>query len=242
MGPVLAMHSVVRTFTHSGGEVHALRGFDMSVAEGELVALMGPSGSGKSTLLQVAGGLDRPTAGGVSIEGFGEVVGAPPRRLAELRRRHVGYVFQDYNLVPALTVLENVALPLELDGARGSRLRRASEEALERVGMARFRDRYPEVLSGGERQRVAIARALVGTRRLVLADEPTGALDSEMAGQVMALVRRRVDDGGSALVVTHDPAVARWANRVVGIRDGRPVDPAAGTRPVRPGGPSPTGR
>ena len=169
--------------------------------------MTGRSGSGKSTLLNVAGGLDVPTGGSVSVAG--ESLAALSRaRLAELRRRHVGYVFQADNLLPTLTALENVALPLELDGVAVGAARGAAERALAQVLPAEHAARYPDQLSGGEQQRVAIARALVGERTLLLADEPTGALDEVTAEGVLRLIRQAVDAGAAALMVTHDPAQA----------------------------------
>jgi putative ABC transport system ATP-binding protein len=184
---------------------------------------MGPSGSGKTTLLHLLGGLDTPTAGRVTVAGAD--LGALGRRgRARVRRQHVGYVFQDLNLVPSLTVLENVALPLELDGIRRGSAVEQAYEALFEVGLDDVPDRFPGELSGGQRQRVAIARALVGPRRLVLADEPTGALDSVTGEDVMRCLRRRIDAGSAGVLVTHDARFAAWADRTVFLRDGRVVD------------------
>ena len=201
--------------------MHALRGVSLAVAPGELVAVMGPSGSGKSTLLNVAGGLDSVTTGGVLVEGV-DLAALSLADLAAIRRRSVGYVFQDLNLIPTLTAAENVSLPLELDGRRRSR--HLALSALDDVGVADLADRYPDEMSGGQQQRVAIARALVGDRRLVLADEPTGALDSETGETVLALLRRRVDAGAAGVLVTHEQRHAAWADRVVFLRDGTVVD------------------
>jgi putative ABC transport system ATP-binding protein len=174
LSPVLDMHEVTRV--HGAGEtaVAALRGVSLAVSEGELVAVMGPSGSGKSTLLHLAGGLDAPTSGSVRVEDT-DLAGLSRNALARLRRRHVGYVFQDLNLVPSLTAAENVALPRELDGVRARDARKQALTALAEVALADIADRFPDEMSGGQQQRVAIARALIGPRRLVLADEPTGA-------------------------------------------------------------------
>ena len=204
-------------------EVHALREVSMQVRPGELVAVMGPSGSGKSTLLHLAGGLDTPTSGEVYLDGVG-LAGASVRARAAIRRRGVGYVFQDLNLVPALTAAENVMLPRELDGVRVRRARREALAALAEVDVAELADRFPDELSGGQQQRVAIARALVGPRRLVLADEPTGALDSITGEAIMKVLRGRVDAGAAALLVTHDAQHAAWADRIVYLRDGAVVD------------------
>ncbi len=227
---VLELDSVERVHGTGESRVHALRGVSLVVAPGELVAVMGPSGSGKSTLLHLAGGLDRPTTGRVLVEGT--VLGALSRKdLAQLRRRAIGYVFQDFNLMPALTAAENVALPRELDGVRTRRARREALAALEEVGIGDLSGRFPDDMSGGQQQRVAIARALVGERRLVLADEPTGALDSSAGEAVMALLRSRCDAGAAGVLVTHDARYAAWADRVVFLRDGVVVDEAAYASP-----------
>ena len=193
---------------------------------------MGPSGSGKSTLLHLAGGLDTPTSGEVVVEGTA-LGGLSRRALARLRRRAVGYVFQDFNLVPALTAAENVGLPRELDGTSARRARREALNALEELGIAEVADRFPDDMSGGQQQRVAIARALVGERRLVLADEPTGALDSTTGESVMALLRGRCDAGAAGVLVTHDARHAAWADRVVFLRDGVVVDESVYLAPDR---------
>jgi len=228
---VLELRAVERT--HRSGEtvVHALRGVDLTVAAGELVAVMGPSGSGKSTLLNLAGGLDDPTAGAVRVEDVD--LGTLSRaELAALRRRSIGYVFQDFNLIPALTAAENVALPRELDGAGVRDARRDALAALEAVGIAEVADRFPDELSGGQQQRVAIARALVGERRLVLADEPTGALDSHTGELVLRLLRARCEAGAAGVLVTHEARHAAWADRVVFLRDGAMVDDTGHATPV----------
>ncbi|WP_461005748.1 ABC transporter ATP-binding protein [Streptomyces capparidis] len=217
------MRGVTRIHGSGAAEVHALRGVDLAVHPGELVAVMGPSGSGKSTLLTIAGGLDRPTSGVVRVEGT-DLVTASRAQAAALRRRRIGYVFQDYNLIPALTAAENVALPRELDGVSSRKARREALTALEELGLADLADRFPDEMSGGQQQRVALARALVGDRRLVLADEPTGALDSETGETVLALLRSRCDAGAAGVLVTHEPRFAAWADRVVFVRDGRVVD------------------
>jgi putative ABC transport system ATP-binding protein len=220
---VLSMRDVSRVHGSAAAAVQALRGVNLDVAAGELVAVMGPSGSGKSTLLNLAGGLDSATSGEVFVEGT-LLAGLSKSRLAAVRRRSVGYVFQELNLIPALTAAENVALPRELD-ARAEAL-----DALREVDLADLADRFPDELSGGQQQRVAIARAVVGPRRLVLADEPTGALDSVTGEDVMRLIRGRCEAGAAGVVVTHDARLAGWADRVVFLRDGRVAD-AAGPRP-----------
>jgi putative ABC transport system ATP-binding protein len=222
--PVLQLDDVTRIHGSGATAVHALRGVTLSVVAGELVAVMGPSGSGKSTLLNVAGGLDTMTTGAVRVEGV-DLASLTRAELAAVRRRSAGYVFQDLNLIPTLTAAENVSLPLELDGRR--RIRAQAVAALEEVGVADLADRYPDEMSGGQQQRIAIARALVGERRLVLADEPTGALDSETGEAVLTLLRRRVDQGCAGVLVTHEARLAAWADRVIYLRDGAVVDSTA---------------
>ncbi|MCX5141406.1 MULTISPECIES: ABC transporter ATP-binding protein [unclassified Streptomyces] len=221
--PVLELRDLTRTHGTGIAEVHALRGINLSVHPGELVAVMGPSGSGKSTLLTIAGGLDTATAGQVVIEGQ-DISTLGRKGVAALRRRSVGYVFQDYNLIPALTAAENIALPRELDGVPVRKARKEARAALEEMNLLEIGDRFPDEMSGGQQQRVAIARALVGDRRLVLADEPTGALDSETGETVLALLRNRCDQGAAGVMVTHEPRYAAWADRVVFLRDGSIVD------------------
>ncbi|KAA1378433.1 ABC transporter ATP-binding protein [Aeromicrobium fastidiosum] len=223
--PILSMRQVTRT--HGSGEtaVHALAGVDLDVSAGELVAVMGPSGSGKSTLLHLAGGLDTPTSGEVMIEGR-QLGGMNQRALAALRRGSVGYVFQELNLIPTLTAAENVSLPLELAGTGQTESREAALVALAGVGLEAAAGRFPDSLSGGQRQRIAIARALVGPRRLLLADEPTGALDSRTGEGVLRVLRERIDAGAAGVLVTHDSRHAAWADRIVFVRDGRVVDSA----------------
>jgi putative ABC transport system ATP-binding protein len=224
--PVLELVRAWRTHGAQPGAVTALRDVSLSLRGGELVAVMGPSGSGKSTLLNLAGGLDQPTQGDVRI-GPDSTVGASAAHLAMLRRRHLGFVFQDSNLVGSLTAGENVALPRELDGVPVKVARREAEAALAEVGLAGAGARFPGDLSGGQQQRVAIARALVGGRRLILADEPTGALDTEAGDEVLRIIRARCDAGAAALVVTHNPRHAAWADRVLFLRDGVVVEPTA---------------
>ncbi|MGW4207349.1 ABC transporter ATP-binding protein [Lentzea sp. NPDC004789] len=218
---VLELRDVHRV--HGTGEtaVNALDGVSLTVAPGELVAVMGPSGSGKSTLLNLAGGLDSPTSGEVLVDGTG-LRSLSRKQLAGWRRKRIGYVFQDLNLIASLTAAENVALPLDLDGVRRSR--RQAEQALSEVDLDGYADRFPDEMSGGQQQRVAIARALIGERRLVLADEPTGALDSRTGETVLRLLRSKVDAGAAAVLVTHDARHAAWADRVVFLRDGVVVD------------------
>ncbi|PIM70828.1 macrolide ABC transporter ATP-binding protein [Streptomyces sp. JV178] len=221
--PVLRLQNLTRVHGSGATEVHALRGIDLDVYPGEFVAVMGPSGSGKSTLLTIAGGLDTPTSGQVFVEGT-DITTLGIKGLAALRRRSIGYIFQDYNLIPALTAAENVALPRELDGISARKARTEALAALAEMDLGHLADRFPDEMSGGQQQRVAIARALVGDRRLVLADEPTGALDSETGESVLALLRSRCDAGAAGVMVTHEPRFAAWADRVVFVRDGAVVD------------------
>lgn len=227
--PVLRLAGVRRVHGDGPTAAVALDGVDLEVRPGELVAVTGRSGSGKSTLLNVAGGLDVPTEG--TVEVAGERLDVLSRTAqAELRRRQVGYVFQADNLLPTLTAVENIALPLELDGVTVGAARGAAREALLQVLGPEHLDRYPDQLSGGEQQRVAIARALVGPRTLLLADEPTGALDEVTAEGVLSLLRARVDEGAAGVMVTHDPAQAAWADRVIRLRDGRIATDIGGDR------------
>jgi putative ABC transport system ATP-binding protein len=221
---MLELRAISKSYGQGGAEVHALRDVSLTADEGEMVAVMGPSGSGKSTLLTIAGTLEQPTSGEVLIAG--QSVSRMSRNAkARLRRRVVGYVFQDFNLLPGLTAAENVSLPLELDGLSARKARVPGLRGLERLGLSERAAHYPDQLSGGERQRVAIARAMVGDRTLVLADEPSGALDSMNAQAVMRLLLDACKNGGmTAVVVTHDAQLASWADRVVFLRDGRVTD------------------
>jgi putative ABC transport system ATP-binding protein len=219
----LELRCVSKVYGQGATEVQALRGVDLGVEAGEMVAVMGPSGSGKTTLLTIAGSLEDPTSGEVLVDGVA-LSGISRNAKARLRRRTVGYVFQDFNLLAGLTAAENVALPLELDGVAARRARAAALRALQELGLNGRASRFPDELSGGERQRVAIARAVVGERRLLLADEPSGALDSVNAEDVMRLVHDACKRGIAAVVVTHDAQLASWADRVVFLRDGRVVD------------------
>lgn len=227
---VLRLESVTRVHGEGPRAVTALKDVALVLGPGEFVAVMGPSGSGKSTLLNLAGTLDTPTSGRVLVEGQ-DLAGLSPTRKADLRRRSIGFVFQDFNLLPSLTAVENVAFPLELDGVPVARARAQAMEALDGVGVAELADRFPEDVSGGQAQRIAIARALIGPRRLLLADEPTGALDSATGGDVVAVLRQRADDGAAVLLVTHEPRFAAWADRTVFLRDGRTVGSSAAEDP-----------
>jgi len=219
----LELRKVSKVYGEGAAEVRAIQDVDLSVERGSLVAVMGPSGSGKSTLLTIAGSLEEPTTGEVVIDGA-VLTGMSRNDKARLRRRTIGYVFQDFNLLAGLTAAENVSLPLELDGVPARKACGAGMAALEELGLAHRAAHYPDELSGGERQRVAVARAVVGDRHLLLADEPSGALDSTNSEAVMRLILTACHRGVAAVVVTHDAQLASWADRVVFLRDGRVVD------------------
>jgi putative ABC transport system ATP-binding protein len=226
MTSALELRDVSKVYGSGSSEVRALSAVDLSVQRGELVAVMGPSGSGKSTLLTIAGSLEEASSGQVLVDGVDLATVSRAGR-AMLRRRSIGYVFQDFNLLPGLTAVENVTLPLELDGVRAKDARATGLEALEELDVADRAEHYPDELSGGERQRVAIARAIVGKRELLLADEPTGALDSVNGESVMRLLRTAMRRGVAGVVVTHEAQLASWADRVVFLRDGHVIDQTA---------------
>jgi putative ABC transport system ATP-binding protein len=226
MTSALELRQVSKNYGSGPTEVRALREVDLSVGRGELVAVMGPSGSGKSTLLTIAGSLEEASSGQVLVDGVDLATVSRSDR-ARMRRRSIGYVFQDFNLLPGLTAVENVNLPLELDGVPSKAARASALSAMEELDVADRADRFPDELSGGERQRVAIARAIVGERELLLADEPTGALDSVNGEAVMRLLRGATKRGVAGVVVTHEAQLASWADRVVFLRDGHVVDQTA---------------
>jgi putative ABC transport system ATP-binding protein len=214
------MVDVVKRYGQGTAEVRALTNVSITVEPGQFLAMMGPSGSGKSTLLHLAGGLERPSAGQVVVAGR-DLDALDAAGLAALRRREVGYVFQRLNLVPTLTAVENVMLPLELDGVPVRKARKEAVDALRMVAIDGPLDRFPDDLSGGQQQRVAIARAIVGERAMLLADEPSGSLDTVTADLVIELLATLVAERGCALVlVTHEPRFASWADRIVRVRDG----------------------
>jgi putative ABC transport system ATP-binding protein len=223
MTSALELRQVSKVYGSGANEVHALNEVDLSVERGELVAVMGPSGSGKSTLLTIAGSLEEATSGQVLVDGTDLATVSRTDR-AKMRRRAIGYVFQDFNLLPGLKAIENVTLPLELDGVSSKSARSAARQAMAELDVADRKDHFPDELSGGERQRVAIARAIVGRRGLLLADEPTGALDSVNGEAVMRLLRAATQRGVAGVVVTHEAQLASWADRVVFLRDGQVVD------------------
>ena len=221
-GVVLETLDVTKCYVLGEIEVHALRGVDLTVCEGEMLSIMGPSGSGKSTLMHLIGMLDTPTSGSVIVEGE-DVSGAAPNRLAEMRNKRIGFVFQTFNLLARTTATANVELPLVYSGAGGGERNRRAREVLEAVGLGDRLDHLPNQLSGGQQQRVAIARALVTRPSIVLADEPTGNLDSRSGIEIMALLQELNEQGITVVLVTHDDRVARHGERVVELMDGRIV-------------------
>jgi len=229
MTSILEFDDVVKSYGSGQTEVRALRGVTLDVADSEFVAVMGPSGCGKSTLLHLAGALETPSAGSIRVGGR-ELAGMGAADRSELRRNDVGYVFQRLNLIPSLTAIENVMLPLELAGGSYRNARGMALDALAAVGLDVRLDRYPDDFSGGQQQRIAIARAIVGERRLLLADEPTGSLDTASGDEVIELLAALPREHGTAVVlVTHEPRFASWADRFVFLRDGRIVDETVAT-------------
>ena len=224
--PVVAVRRVRKTYESDGIPVRALRGVDFQMASGEFVAVMGPSGCGKSTLLNLVAGLDTPSDGEIAVAGE-PLAGKDENQLARMRRRHVGIVFQFFNLLEGMTCLENVALPAMIAGAPRKQAERRARDLLDLLGLPDKAGSVPGVLSGGQRQRLAIARALANQPTMLLADEPTGALDSAGGAEVMELFRRLHAGGQTILLVTHDREVAAAAARIAWMRDGRMADSAA---------------
>ena len=230
-GPMVEAVGLVREYPSGGSVVHALRGIDLSVGRGELLAVRGRSGSGKTTLLNLLGGLDQPTSGRVTVDGH-EISAMRENELVELRRHTVAFIFQAFGLVPILSAAENVEVPLRLVRERPAERDRRVAELLDLVGLGERMRHRPHELSGGEQQRVAIARALANRPKLLLADEPTGQLDSETGHRIMLLLRSIVrSEGVTAVVATHDPMMLDVADRVVELRDGRFVEPAEAHAP-----------
>ena len=221
--PVIRLQDVVRTYRLPGSEVRALRGVSLSIETGELLAIMGPSGSGKSTLMSILGCLDAPTSGRYLLDGI-DVGQIDDEGLSALRNRKIGFVFQSFNLVPRTSAQANVELPLGYAGVGRAERRRRSEAALTAVGMLGHRDHLPSELSGGQQQRVAIARAIVTNPALILADEPTGNLDSRSSEEVLRIFEALNDRGKTIVLITHEPEVAKRVHRVVQIADGEVVD------------------
>jgi len=219
MPPVIRTQGLTKVFGVNGNAVHALRGIDLEVERGEFVALVGPSGSGKSTLMAILGCLDSPTAGSYTLDGQ-SVEGLSGGALARIRNEKVGFVFQTYNLLPRATVSRNVELPMLYAGVPGRERRSRALELLEKVGIPEKANRLPSELSGGQRQRVAIARALANRPALLLADEPTGALDSKTGAEVLGLFRELHGQGHTVVLVTHDLSIAALAGRRVELHDG----------------------
>jgi putative ABC transport system ATP-binding protein len=229
--PLIEMQSVTKTYPMGEVTVHALSGFTLSVARGEFIVLLGPSGSGKTTTLNLIGGLDRPTAGKLAVDGE-EITGLNETRLAEYRRRSVGFIFQFFNLIPTLTAAENVEFALALT-QRGKALHPLALEFLARVGLQERADHFPSQLSGGEQQRVAIARALANRPPLLLCDEPTGNLDADTGRQVLQSLRNsNKNEGATVVLVTHNTSIAPMADRVVRLHDGAVSTVAANPNPA----------
>jgi len=226
--PIVAIDGLTKVYGGNGTAVHALRGIDLSISAGEFVALIGPSGSGKSTLMAIIGCLDSPTAGTYALDGQ-RVDGLSGSALAKIRNEKIGFVFQNYNLLPKASVLRNVELPMLYAGVGGRERRERAMELLAKVGIADKARQLPAALSGGQKQRVAVARALANRPKMLLADEPTGALDSKTGHEVLALFQELHRNGNTVVLVTHDPSIAGLAGRRVEIHDGlvRPAEAAA---------------
>ncbi len=219
MNAIIETRQLTKVYGSNGTAVHALRGIDLTVRRGEFVALVGPSGSGKSTLMAILGCLDVPTAGTYALDG-GEVQGLSGGELAKIRNKKIGFIFQSYNLLPKASILRNVELPMLYAGVPVRERRERALELLEKVGIPEKAKLLPNTLSGGQRQRVAIARALANRPAMLLADEPTGALDSKTGAEVLALFRELHRQGNTVILVTHDPSIAAQAERQVVLRDG----------------------
>ncbi len=217
--PLIEMRGIERTYVMGDNLVHALRGVDLTIKAGCSIAIMGTSGSGKSTMMNLMGCLDQPTKGSYLLNGK-DVARLSRTQLADVRGRMIGFVFQSFNLLSRTSALENVEMPLMYQGVTGRERHRRALHALERVGLAERADHHSSQLSGGQQQRVAIARALVGEAPIIMADEPTGNLDSKTSHEVMAILQGLVDQGKTVILVTHEPDIAAYASRVVTLRDG----------------------
>ena len=220
--PVLEVRDVWRVYG-TQVKVEALRGVDLSINEGELVAIIGQSGSGKSTLMHVMGCLEHPTRGEVIVDGV-NAAELTPDELADVRGQKIGFVFQQFNLLPRKTAQKNVELPLMFQGVGGKERSERAAEVLEKVGLGHRKNHTPSQMSGGEQQRVAIARALVGNPTIIIADEPTGNLDTASSIEIMSILEKLNSEGKTVVVVTHDPDVANWADRTIRLRDGRIIE------------------
>ena len=220
--PVLQLLGVSKVYTMGGSQVHALKGVDLEIREGEMVSVMGPSGCGKSTMLQIAGCLDKPTAGVIMLSGT-DVSALEDKQLAQIRNKHIGIIFQTFNLLPHESALNNVIVPLQYSGISKKQGESAAQRALQAVGLGDRVHHKPNELSGGQRQRVAIARAIVNQPSIVLADEPTGALDQQSGREVMGILQRLNSQGRTIVVVTHDRDVAGYAGRIIELSDGKIV-------------------
>jgi putative ABC transport system ATP-binding protein len=232
--PVVSARNLTKTYQLGEVQVHALRDVSFDIHPGEFVAIMGPSGSGKSTLMNLIGALDTPTSGSLAINGT-DIATLDKDQLADLRNRTLGFVFQQFNLLPRTTALDNVKLPLAYsrDPAKQARGNELAAQRLREVGLGQRMDHVPSQLSGGQQQRVAIARALVNSPSLILADEPTGALDSQTSEEIMALFKSLTESGMTVILVTHEPDVAGHAQRLLRVRDGRIVeDRAVAEKPI----------
>lgn len=223
---LIEARGLTKVYAMGGQTVHALRGVSLDIEEGEFVAIMGASGSGKSTLMNILGCLDQPTEGSLRLAGE-PVEGMQPDQLASIRNRRIGFVFQQFNLLPRTSALENVELPMVYAGVRAPERRTRALESLAKVGLAERANHTPAELSGGQQQRVAIARALVNNPQLILADEPTGALDSQTSEEIMRLLAELNAQGMTVVMVTHEHDIAAWARRRVVFRDGRIVEDVA---------------
>jgi putative ABC transport system ATP-binding protein len=232
MSPLIQTVGVTRVYGTKGAEVRALKGINLTIEQGEFVAIMGPSGSGKSTLMNILGLLDRPTEGQYLFAGE-NVSTLDQDRLAEHRNQHIGFIFQGFNLLPRASAAENVAVPLIYRGVHPAERRSRTAAVLDAVGLGARLHHHPQQLSGGEQQRVAIARALVGDPFLLLADEPTGALDSKTGEEILALFRRVNESGRTIILITHDASVAQHAMRVISLRDGQLVGDSSVNAPRR---------